>query len=153
MAGMNTDGLAQLAPAHAPTPAGWWPPAPGWWALLLLLLLVVGALAYWFRRQPNRLSRAALRELKQLETHPGDDVQLASELEHLLRRYALATYGRDRVANLSGDAWLAFVSAHGGAELAGETGQSLLRAAYGSRVQTERARWLKGARNFLRRWR
>lgn len=151
MAGMNTDWLAQLAPAHAPAPAGWWPPAPGWWALALLLLLLAGGWAYWFRRPANRLSRAALRELKRMESHSGDDIQLASELEYLLRRYALAAYGRDRAANLSGDAWLAFVAAHGGTELAGEAGQSLLRAAYGSRMQSERARWLKGARNFLRR--
>lgn len=148
---MNTDWLAQLAPPHEPTPAGWWPPAPGWWALALLLLLLAGGLVYWLLRPSNRLSRAALHELKQLESHPGDDGQLASELENLLRRYAIAIYGREKVANLSGDAWLAFVAAHGGTELAGEPGQSLLRAAYGSPVQIDRTLWLKGARDFLRR--
>lgn len=150
MVGMSPDWLARLAPAHAPAPAGWWPPAPGWWTLALLLLLAVGAWSYWFMRPARRFSRAALRELKQLENRPRDDAQMASELEQLLRRYALAIHGHGNVANLSGATWLAFVVAHGGDELAGEAGQNLLSAAYGSRVPTDRDRWLKGARNFLR---
>jgi len=32
------DWLAQLAPAHAPPPPGWWPLAPGWWAVMILII-------------------------------------------------------------------------------------------------------------------
>lgn len=151
MGGLNTDWLSQLAPAHAPAPPGWWPLAPGWWGLALLLVLIVAALAYWFRRPAGRLRRTALRELKRLETGPNDDIRLAGELEQLMRRYAVAAYGRETAARLSGVAWLAFVAEHGGEELAGEAGQSLLRAAYGGPVPADRARWLKGARGFLGR--
>lgn len=151
MGGMNTNWLAQLAPPHAPPPPGWWPPAPGWWVLALALLLLFAGLGYWLRHPRNRLRRIALRELKRLETRSVDDAVLASELEHLLRRYAIAAYGRETVAQLSGADWLAFLAAHGGAELAGETGQNLLRAAYGSPTQIDRAGWLRGARNFLGR--
>jgi len=150
MENMNNDWLKQLAPPHAPPPAGWWPPAPGWWVLALLTLAIVAALIYWYRRAPSRLRRAALRELKQLESRRGDDLQLAGELQDLLRRYAVASYGREAVANLSGESWLAFIVAHGGKELAGEAGQSLLRAAYGSRLLNDRTPWLQGARGFLR---
>jgi hypothetical protein len=151
MDNMNADWLKQLAPAHAPTPPGWWPLAPGWWVLAALVLLSVAAAIYWYRRKPNRLRRAALRELQQLEAHAHDDAHLASALQDLLRRYAIAAFGREQVAHLSGNAWLAFVVAHGGNALAGEAGESLLRAAYGSRMLNDRAPWLQGARDFLRR--
>ena len=150
MGGLNADWLSQLAPAHAPAPPGWWPPAPGWWGLALLLGLIAAALVYWFRSPSARLRRAALRELKRLEAGPNDDVRLAGKLERLMRRYAIAVHGREVAARLSGAAWLDFVVAHGGKELAGETGHALLRAAYGSPVRGDRARWLKGARGFLK---
>lgn len=149
MGGLNADWLTQLAPAHAPPSPGWWPPAPGWWGLALLLGLIVAALVIWRRRPAGRLRRAALRELKRLETGPSDDIHLAGELERLMRRYAVAAYGRDIAARLAGPAWLAFVVEHGGKALAGEAGESLLRAAYGSPAGVDRVRWLKGARGFL----
>lgn len=149
MGGMNADWLSQLAPAHAPPPPGWWPPAPGWWGAALLLLLLTAALAYaWRRRPPPRPRRLALRELLRLES-VADDAELARALQDLLRRYAVAAYGRATVAGLDGAAWLAFLVEHGGTELAGEPGQALLRAAYGSPAGADRERWLKGARGFL----
>jgi len=150
MSGATPDWLAQLAPPHAPPPPGWWPPAPGWWSLALLLGVVVAGAIYWNVRPSVRLRRAALRELKQLETTPVDDVALARGLEHLLRRYAVARFGRETVANLSGERWIAFVVAHGGAPWAGAAGTGLLRAAYGGEAQADRARWLSGARGFLK---
>lgn len=149
MGGLNADWLSQLAPAHAPLPPGWWPPAPGWWGLALLLVLIAAALVYELRRPRTRLRRTALRELKRLESGSDDDARLAGELEQLMRRYAVAAYGRETTARLSGAAWLAFVAEHGGRDLAGETGEALLRTAYGSPAGVDRDRWLKGARGFL----
>jgi len=149
MGGLKADWLSQLAPAHAPPATGWWPPAPGWWGLALLLTLIAAALVYGLRRRAGRLRRVALRELKRLEEGTNDDARLAGELEHLMRRYAVAVYGRETVAHLSGSAWLDFVVAHGGKGLAGDAGQALLRAAYGSPVPADRTRWLKGVRSFL----
>ncbi|MDR3419291.1 MAG: DUF4381 domain-containing protein, partial [Nevskia sp.] len=80
----------------------------------------------------------------------GGDAALACDLEHLLRRYAVAHFGREPVARLSGERWIDFVVAHGGAALAGEPGRDLLRAAYGGSGGASRAQWLDGARNFLR---
>lgn len=162
---MNTDLLAQLASDRAPPPLGWWPLAPGWWGLMALLLLAV-ALAMWLRQRARRPSvrrwqRMALREWAQLQAasrQPGsDDTQLAREVQQLLRRYAIARHGREAVAGLSGDAWLEFVVRHGGRDWAGESGQALLRCAYGGSVTTPRAavsaadreRWLSGARCFI----
>jgi hypothetical protein len=159
---MNGDWLAQLAPAHAPPPPGWWPPAPGWWGLALLLLLGIAALVYWWSRPPRRLGRVALRELARLEQE-GDEPQLAGRLQDLLRRYAVARYGREQVAGLTGSPWIEFLVAHGGADLAGKSGAALLRAAYGGeRAQVapaprrqagaagNSALWLSGARGFIK---
>lgn len=153
MGGMNSDLLAQLAPAHAPAAPGLWPLAPGWWGLALLLLAAAAALVLWLRHPARRLRLAALRELGQLEQGGADDAALARGLEHLLRRYAVARFGREPVARLSGEPWIAFVAAHGGAALSGEPGRDLLHAAYGGQggaSASSRTVWLSGARGFLR---
>lgn len=150
MDSVKPDWLAQLAPAHAPPPPGWWPLAPGWWALALLVVLAIVAVWYWQRRAQARLRRAALRELAQLERAAAGDAELARGLEHLVRRYAVARFGTESVANLSGARWLAFVAARGGMDWRGDAGAGLLRAAYGGSFQTERTRWLSGARAFIK---
>jgi hypothetical protein len=149
MGGMNADWLQQLAPDHAPPALGWWPPAPGWWVVAVLLPLLVAGCVYAWRRPSWRLRRLALRELRQLEKL-GDEQDLAQSLEHLLRRYALARFGRTAVAGLSGQGWIDFVVGHGGKELADGSGARLLRAAYGGSVDGDRDIWLAGARSFIR---
>lgn len=150
MGSVTPDWLAQLAPAHAPPPPGWWPPAQGWWGLLILLVVVVAAFIYWQRRPAVRLRHIASRELKNLQATIIDDIVLARELEDLMRRYAMARFGRDTVANLSGERWIAFVIEHGGAAWSGDRGASLLRAAYGSAATADRAAWLTGAHAFIK---
>ena len=153
--------LNQLAPDRAPPPLGWWPLAPGWWGLMALLLLAL-ALAAWLRKrrqQPSvkRWQRVALRELEQLRS-TDNDATLAHGLQLLLRRYAIARYGREAVAALSGEAWIAFVVRHGGSDWAGDSGRALLRCAYGGEAATldapaspdRRERWLQGARAFVK---
>jgi hypothetical protein len=144
--------LAQLAPPHAPPAPGWWPLAPGWWMLLLVLLVVTAAVIYRQTRPALRLRRAALRELKQLQQTTEDDIALAGAVELLMRRYAVAHFGRDAVAGLSGERWLAFVVERGGDAWAGESGNSLLKISYGGSVTaTHREAWLAGAEAFIRR--
>ena len=150
MDGVKPDWLAQLAPSHAPPPPGWWPLAPGWWVLLALFVLRVVAMWLWQRHPQVRLRRAALRELAQLEKSTADDANLARQLTQLVRRYAVARYGRDAVATLSGRRWIDFVVAHGGTAWGGEVGMSLLRAAYGGSCQPAREHWLAGARAFFK---
>jgi len=150
MGGMTSDWLTQLAPAHAPPPPGWWPLAPGWWASLVLFMVLTAVLVYWQTRPSVRLRRSALRELKRLRETVIDDSILACELENLLRRYAVAQFGRDTVAKLSGERWIAFVVEHGGVAWSGSAGISLLRIAYGGAAMAERAAWLTGAQVFIR---
>ncbi len=147
---MTPDWLAQLAPSHAPPAPGWWPLAPGWWGLALLIGVAMVAVTVWQRRPQVRLRRAALRELDLLEAMAADDAVLARELEHLVRRFALARFGRAAVASLSGPGWIDYVVAHGGTAWSGAVGAKLLQAAYGGTLCAERTRWLSGARAFFK---
>ena len=144
------DWVTQLAPPHVPPPPGWWPLAPGWWGLLILIIIVLAAIIYWNRRPDVRLRRAGLRELKNLRASVTDDIELARELENLMRRFAIARFGRHTVANLSGKRWITFVVEHGGSALSGDSGENLLRAAYGGAAATHRTAWLNGTEAFIK---
>jgi hypothetical protein len=143
--------ISQLAPAHEPPPPGWWPPAPGWWALAVLLLAAAAVAVWWWRDPYRRSRRAALRELRAIRTQEFDAVASARAVESLLRRFAIAVFGGARVARLTGDAWLEFVATEGGAPLAGDSGRSLLAAAFGGVASDDRERWLAAADAFVRR--
>ncbi len=150
----NTDWLAQLAPEHPPATPGWWPPAPGWWALAVLLVGVAVAAIWWWRQPERRLRRAGLRELRRLRARDADPEAAARGVQRLLRRYALAAFGADQVARLSGEAWLQFVAAHGAPALGGPLGRSLLAASFSGRHTSaqlaEREAWYAAAELFLR---
>jgi hypothetical protein len=149
---MSTGWLQQLAPAHAPAAPGWWPPAPGWWVLAVLCVLALAALRWWLRDHPGRaLKRAALRQLERIKASDADGAAVARATLNLIRRYALAVFGNDRVARLTGEAWLQFVIAGGGDALAGAPGQSLLTAAFGNHAQDDREQWIAGAEGFIMR--
>ncbi len=148
--GMTSNWTSQLAPAHAPPPPGWWPPAPGWWLVAGLVLVAAAAGVRWWRDPYHRSRRAALRELRAIRVDDSDLVSSARAIESLLRRFAVAVFGGAQVARLTGEAWLTFVAAHGGAELAGEHGRSLLATAFGGSASSDRDSWIAGADAFLR---
>ena len=149
---MNPNWLTQLAPSHAPAAVGWWPPAPGWWILVLLCILLV-AYCVWKLRDPRRaLRRAALRQLRIIRSSDADGAAVARATENLIRRYALEVFGRERVARLTGEAWLNFVMDAGGSALAGAPGRSMLAAAFGnSGADDHREQWIAAAEGFIRK--
>ncbi len=147
---MTPSWLSQLAPAHAPPPPGWWPPAPGWWLLAVVLLAGAATVVWWWRDPYRRSRRAALRELRAIRAEGSDIVASARAIESLLRRFAIAVFGAARVARLTGDAWLAFVAAQGGTQLAGDAGRSLLATAFGGTASDDRECWIAGADAFVR---
>jgi hypothetical protein len=150
---MNSDWLAQLAPEHAPPAPGWWPLAPGWWMLLGLILLV-GVVFFcwrkWWRDPHTKVRRVALRELRDIRASDDDGPVIARAIESLMRRYAMAVFGRQRVSRLAGHSWLGFVSSEAGESISGDAGESLLAAAFGNNPQDQREQWIAIADAFVR---
>jgi hypothetical protein len=107
-----------------------------------------------FRRLREQLRlprRAALRQLQVIRASDADGAAVARATQNVIRRYALAVFGRDRVARLTGEAWLNFVINAGGAALAGAPGRSLLAAAFGNHSTDDREQWIAGAEGFIKR--
>jgi hypothetical protein len=100
-----------LRDIHLPPAVSWWPPAPGWWILAGTLLAVGCAGLYWARRRRRSVSAQALalRVLAEIEREfrqTGDSGRLLGQVSGLLRRVAMTYSGRERVAGLTGAAWL-----------------------------------------------
>ena len=149
---MNADWLTQLAPARAPAPPSWWPPAVGWWVIVVLILALAAASILWWRfsagARRRRVSRAAIAELNRIRSL--DEADRAPAIQRLMRRYAITAYGATAVANLSGEAWLRFVQAHGGAGFRGIHGNRFLAAAFGKAALTSDTDWSPAAEAFIR---
>lgn len=141
--------LDRLQDIVALPPVPWWPPAPGWFVLGALGLIALGlaGVVQLRRYRANAYRREALRALDGLEAR-----QHWQELPALLKRVALSAYPRTEVAGLSGDAWIAWLNAHGGgATLPPEVAQRLTQAAYNPSSDTDPDGWRQAAAS-VRKW-
>ena len=126
----------ELRDIHLPPAPGWWPPAPGWWVLAALGLACIVFVFYTLSKARRRRlqRRAILAELEHCVRRAGDDrIALAAELSQFLRRMALRA--DPPAAALHGDAWLAWLDAHGDdAAFSHGVGRALLDAPYRNAV-------------------
>ncbi|MFC3229922.1 DUF4381 domain-containing protein [Marinibaculum pumilum] len=109
--------LAKLRDIHLPEAVSAWPPAPGWWLLGGVLLLGSGAGIYLLHRHRRSRRTVALRLLDRLAAeHEAGRLPpqgLAAAVAELLRRTAMARFGRRVVARLHGQAWIDFLNRGG----------------------------------------
>jgi len=108
----------QLMDIYQPESVSWWPLAPAWWLLLLLVVLSMLFLMHFFY-QKMALRRAAIKELKMIESTYQKDAclnQLALALNMLLRRVVMSHKTLNCSPGLSGQSWLAFLDQKGDQE-------------------------------------
>ncbi len=100
-----------LKDIHTPEMIGWWPPALGWWLLAILIPVAIAFLIWLFKRLTRKTAiktaKKFLNELK-LDT-TADNGKKLTELSMLVRRVAISTSPRTKVASLTGHSWLAFL--------------------------------------------
>lgn len=109
---MNPLYFNDLRDIHGLDSIPWWPLATGYWLILLVLVAVFLLIRAWLRRGDWRVAaRQALLRLKR-QQHRLSHKALAAEFSELLRRVAMARYGREACAGLHGEAWLAWLEAH-----------------------------------------
>jgi hypothetical protein len=91
----------------------WWPPALGWWFIVGFLLIVV--LFLWYKRRQYYYWRIEARhQLHALQKRllKENTKQIVADFSELLRRIAIARYGRDTCAGLIGEDWLLWLQDH-----------------------------------------
>ena len=98
-----------------PEPVVSWPPGPGWYVIAGLAILLFCYLAYkmLIHRQRNKYRRSGLKELESIKLRVNEIgfPESVKRLNTLMKRVALSGFSREKVASLSGDKWLAFLSA------------------------------------------
>ena len=95
--------LDNLHDFYQPPPPAWTPQTIGWYVVfaviaLLAMWMTIHTLRRWLA---NRYRREALRELALLQPE---------QFSTLLKRTALSAWPREKVASLSGEAWLNFLN-------------------------------------------
>lgn len=117
MADVTSDpgSLQHLHDIVLPAPVPWWPPAPGWYALAIIMVAVLVGLAIrWaYHHRSNRYRREALAELEvvyRTVQSPGNRAAALENMAVLIKRVALISFGRSKVASLSGDPWRRFLA-------------------------------------------
>lgn len=153
------DALAGLHDIVTPETVSYGPQTVGWYIVLAALLTVAGWLAVraWRRARAERYRRLALGELAAIEAAAGDPARRSealSALPALLKRAALARVPRERVASLSGDAWLAFLERTGPGAFTATASTRLAALSYARPDQPvsddECAALVTGARHWIR---
>lgn len=116
--------LVQLKDIHLPDAVSWWPLAPGYYLLLALCIGV--SLWAWFalqkRHKQHAAKKAALVLLSQLTP---DSIQIAVEVNSLLKRAAMSYVSREKIASLDGNAWYEWIDSALPADKQGKIGPLL----------------------------
>lgn len=105
--------LEQLKDIHEPAPIGWWPLAPGWWILAGLIIALLFAAGWLFlrlreKRRRNLYRTEGVRLLRALDL---DTPRVVEEINILLKRVAVVTFGRNTCGPLTGQRWIGFLNA------------------------------------------
>ena len=117
--------LTGLKGLHYPVAPDFWPLAWGWYVILGGILLLVLIIIY--KRTSSPLAYAT-REMKKIQKSASE--KQLKLLSQLLKRVAMAHYGREAIAPLSENAWQEFLLASAPGILTKEEANQLAYAIY-----------------------
>ncbi|MDA8745114.1 DUF4381 domain-containing protein [Rubripirellula amarantea] len=102
--------LSALEDIIAPDPVGWFPLAMGWWFVIALgaIWLAYGFIVWVIEYRHNSYRREGVKLIKKLRDEPSLEVGLR-RIDEVLKRVAMVSYSRERVASLWGTDWVAFL--------------------------------------------
>ncbi|NEI72343.1 DUF4381 family protein [Rhizobium lusitanum] len=113
---MTNVALRSLHDVAVPQPVAWLPQTWGWAVLFIVAVAALGTYAWsrWRRYRKNAYRREALRLVDRIADNvegTGLQRRQMEELAEIVKRTALATWQRERVAGLAGADWNAFLGA------------------------------------------
>ena len=103
---MNSLDLSGLRDIHLAIEPSFWPLATGWYVLFIVTILSILIGFILWRIYQNKPLPYALKELEKIKYHPDNQLNLLSQL---LKRVAMAKYGRKAVSLLTEDSWQEFL--------------------------------------------
>lgn len=143
--------LTQLKDIQEPAAIGWWPPAPGWWlaVVILLSLMVIAGLAILRLRHKQQQRRYRTEGVHLLRAVDIKNPRAVEEINILLKRVAVVSFGRRRCAALTGQRWVDFLQRTAGEDLPAPARRALLEGLYRSDASGEGVPTL---RDYAIRW-
>lgn len=130
--------LHGIEEVHLPASTPWWPQTLGW---KVVAAIFIAASSYWLfltvkQWWRNRYRRQAISELTALQANADNWQTTVEQLPFLLKATALQAYPRVQVAQLSGQAWLAFLDTrYDGPRFCEGVGSQLVQVGYQPRAQ------------------
>ena len=129
---MNSEiDLTGLKGLHYPTAPDFWPLAWGWYVIFGGILLLVLIIIY--KRTGSPLAYATQEMKKIQKSAPEKQLKLLSQL---LKRVAMARYGREAIAPLSEESWQEFLLAAATGILTKDEAHLLAYAVYNPTPET-----------------
>ncbi len=126
-----------LRDIHIPEAISWWPPALGWWLLAGLLPLCLYLIYKLYKHLTRKTALQAAKQYLQIiqQDNKLNDLQKITALSDLLRRVAVSIYPREKVASLTGQAWLEFLDTNlDNPQFNSATGRLLVEAPYRQKI-------------------
>ncbi len=150
--------LANLRDIQGLDTPPWWYMDISWglWLLLSLGVLGISVWRYYQKQQlKNDWQSNAEQQLQQLQRNLPrlSDKETVSQLSELLRRIAMARFGREECAGLWGDKWLEWLTRHDPHRFDwNKQGQILLNVPYQERDGTMQRKHFLLLLNAVRAW-
>jgi len=101
--------LQDLKDIRTPLAIEIWPPAYGWWLLAMLVVVGICLLTIWLvkARKVTLAKRQALKSLQQIDS---SNLNCVSQLNQLLKRVAMTYFPNQKVQEMHGSQWTAFLA-------------------------------------------